>query len=88
MTETKTTKKAKRSYVTEDSKEMFEVHLPINDGESGDEVVIVNDRRYIVARGKRVKVPAWVAEALKHKEKMTLLEHEYRMKNQNRLNQF
>lgn len=78
-TETEKPNEQKISYVTADSKNMFEVTLPIIEGE-GDKVVTVNDRRYTIERGKRVKVPEWVYEQLRHEEEMTLAEHAYRQR--------
>lgn len=92
VTETETTdvpvvKNPERSYVTTDNTEKYEVTLPVDSGE-GDKVVWVNDRKYTIARGKKVKVPAWVYEVLQQEEKMALQEYEYKQKNQDRFKQF
>lgn len=53
------------------------VNLPIIRGETEDEVVRVNDRRFLIKRGVKVKVPEFVARALEHKERMQLKAFEY-----------
>lgn len=82
MAESKTTKTAEvpvKNYVTSDSAVKYSVKLPVIEGE-GDKIVIVNERRYTVARGKTVQVPEWVYEQLQHEEEMVEAELAYRKK--------
>ena len=53
------------------------VNIPIIRGETEDEVVRVNDRRFLIKRGMDVEVPEFVAQALEHKLRMQLKAYEY-----------
>ena len=59
------------------AEKMVKIILPIIRGEMEDEVVRVNDRRFLIKRGVEVEVPEFVARAIEHKEKMQLKAFEY-----------
>lgn len=49
---------------------MVTIRLPITKSEKDDMFVSVNNRTWLIQRGVNVKVPACVAEVLKHQEEM------------------
>lgn len=55
---------------TTSREKMVTIRLPITKGEQGDVFVSVNNRTWLIQRGVNVKVPACVAEVLKHQEEM------------------
>ncbi len=58
------------------------VKLPLTEHEFKDEWVCVNGRAYQIQRGKDVRVPLFVAEAIEHKAKMERFAIDYIKKNE------
>ena len=56
---------------------MVTINIPLTRHEKEDVYVAVNGKSYLIKRGVDVKVPAYVAEVLKHKEEMLTLSMEF-----------
>lgn len=52
---------------------MVTINIPLTRHEKEDIYVAVNGKSYLIKRGVDVKVPAFVAEVIKHKEEMLAL---------------
>lgn len=56
---------------------MVTINLPLTRHEKEDVYVAVNGKSYLIKRGVDVKVPAFVAEVIKHKEEMLTISMEF-----------
>ena len=62
---------------TANKPKMVKIKLPVTRTDKEDVYVAVNGKSYLIKRGVDVKVPAYVAEVLKHKEEMLTLSMEF-----------
>ena len=55
---------------TVEEEKTVKIKIPITREEKDDVYVSVNDRTWLIQRGKEVEVPECVAEVLRHREEM------------------
>ena len=62
---------------TVEEEKTVKIKIPITREEKDDVYVSVNDRTWLIQRGKEVEVPECVAEVLRHREEMLQYSFEF-----------